>query len=452
MFTVNELLKATSGRLICGRKSTLIKGISTDSRTFSGAEAFVAIKGDNFDGHDFIGQAIKKGAVVIIKDRRLMRLDRGAAVFIEVKDTIKALGDIARFQRKKINIPVIAVTGSNGKTATKEMIAQVLSSKFKVLKNKGTENNQIGLPSTLFKLDKSYDLVVLELCTNHFGEIDYLAKVCLPNIGVITNIGPAHLEYLEDLAGVFKEKTSLLKNLKKPALAIMNADDLKLNKEVMRINKKIVIFGFGISRKSDFCVQDIRFRENKIEFRVRKQKFSLDTFSFCNIYNALAAISIGRIFGIGYKEMAKSLANFNFPQGRFCLRRIRGTSFIDDTYNSNPTSLKEALNALANIPVKGRRIFIMGDMYELGRKAEFFHRQAGKDIARICDIFIGVGKLSMVTAEAVRIYGLSAKYILTCESSFQARDILFNRIIPTKNDIILVKGSRRMKMEEVLKV
>src|SRR3989338_7314407 len=223
MFRVNELIDATKGRLINQARNTIIRGISIDSRTMHSQDAFIAIKGSNFDGHDFIDEAINKGASCIIKESGSEAKGRGRRVtFIEVQDTTKALGDIARFQRRKFNIPVIAVTGSNGKTTTKEMIAHILSRKFKVLKNEGTKNNQIGLPITLLKLNSSYDIAVLEVGTNHPGEIEYLARICQPNIGIITNIGPSHLEYLRDLGGVHREKYKIIENLEKPYIGILN--------------------------------------------------------------------------------------------------------------------------------------------------------------------------------------------------------------------------------------
>ena len=203
MFKVDELLKATAGRLSGPDRNVSACGVSTDSRSIKRGEIFIAIKGDNFDGHDFIPQAIKKGASVVIKEKGYRFKLRSSVIFIEVADTIRALGDIARFNRKKFNPPVIAVTGSNGKTTTKEMVACVLSASFKVLKNEGTKNNHIGLPMTLVNLDHSHDFAVLEIGTNHFGEVENLAKVCLANVGIITNIGSAHLEYLRNLERVF---------------------------------------------------------------------------------------------------------------------------------------------------------------------------------------------------------------------------------------------------------
>jgi len=460
MFKVNELLEATQGRLIKGRIDTAVSAISIDSRTIKPKEIFIAIKGTNFDGHDFIGAAIKKGAGSVIIQAAGIKLQIPKDIpVIKVKDTTQSLGDIARFQRKKFNIPVIAITGSNGKTTAKEMIAHVLSKRFKVLKNEGTKNNQIGLPLVLLNLNSHHDITVLELGTNHPGEIGYLANICLANIGIITNIGPSHLEYLHNLKGVLKEKYTLIENLKQPYIAILNKDDSLLKTKISQKTKNPFIVSFGIKNKSDFFASDIKpnfypikWTSPKLEFSLNlKHKFTLKTLGYYNIYNALAAITVARTFGMGYKEIASRLADFDFPQMRFDFVEFNRIRFIDDTYNSNPFSLKEALDILNNLKTKGRKIFIMGDMLELGEHKEPFHCQAGRQVCGICDVFITVGKLSNLAAKSAGSYGFDTKNIFTCESAQEAGEILFNKISPKEDDIILVKGSRLMKMEKIFK-
>ena len=473
MFKVDELIKAAKGRLISNAQMADIRGISIDSRTIKPQYAFIAIKGDKFDGHDFIEEAIKKGASCIIVHSPQCPIvhSKNRVPVIKVNDTTRALGDIARFQRIKFNIPVIAVTGSSGKTTTKEMIAWVLSKEFKVLKNAGTRNNQIGLPLTLLNLNNSYDIAVLEIGTNHFGEVDYLTKVCLANIGIITNIGPAHLEYLRNLEGVFREKYQMIQNLQKPYIGILNADDSLLNKKVLTMAKRPVIFGLGIKNRSDFFASDIHNISARIRFHINQKykftpldrrskinkdhrhltRFTLKTLGYYNIYNALAAIAVARIFGMEYKDIALRLANFVFPDSRLKFIKLNSIKFIDDTYNSNPLSLRQALNTLDNCVIGGRKIVVMGDMLELGSCEKIFHYQAGKEIARYCDVFIAVGRLSKLAAMAAQNSGFDSKDIFTCQTPVQARDILFDRISPNKDDLVLVKGSRLMKMEEVFK-
>lgn len=445
MLKINEVLKATQGKLIYAKRGLAFKGFSIDTRTIKHGEIFIAIKGDNFDGHNFINEAIKKGASCIIKDTRHKTQGTSKVPCIEVKDTTRALADIALFVRKKFNFPVIAISGSNGKTTTKEMIAWALSDKFNVLKNAGTLNNHIGLPLTLLKANAGIDISVLELGTNHFNEIKNLAKICLPNIGVITNIGPSHLEYFGDLTGVFREKYSLIKNLEEPCVGILNNDDFLLRREVLKKNKHLFVFSFGIRNRSDFFAHSMHYSAGKTVFFVHKQKFVLNTWGGYNIYNALIAIAVARIFGLSYGDIAKRIASFNFPQGRLKIIKFREATFIDDTYNSNPLSLKAALDTLGKINPKGRRIVVMGDMLELGHHKEILHKKAGLQAAKVCDIFIGVGPLSKFAADTARIYG--TPQVFTCATSEEANGLLFNKIALNKNDLVLVKGSRGMKME-----
>ena len=459
MFTVDELLNSTKARLISAYKDRRIKGICLDSRTIKEGEAFIAIKGVNFDGHDFINEAIKKKASCIIRASQgkgeaalYSRRTNRNVVVVEAKDTVKALGDIAKFHRQRFDIPVIAITGSNGKTTTKDMVAWVLSHKFEVLKNIGTKNNQIGLPQTLLGLNSSHDFAVLEVGTNHFGEVGYLAQICLANIGIITNIGHSHLEYFKNLKGVLSEKYTLIKHLKNPYIAMLNSDDLLLRKKVLKKSKQPFILGFGIKNRSDFYVTNVRVLKDRIEFIIKqKYKFTLWTLGYYNIYNALVAIALGRIVGMDYKDISDRLATFTFPQGRLNFIELNNIRFIDDSYNSNPLSLRQALETLDALRVKGRKIFVMGDMLELGKGSESFHRQGGCHASRVCDVFISVGKLSRSAAKEAGLRGLNAKNIFSCESIAEAREVLFKKISLNPQDIVLVKGSRAMKMEGIFK-
>jgi len=367
------------------------------------------------------------------------------------------LGDIAGFHRRRFNIPVIAVTGSNGKTTTKEMIASILSKKYCLLKNEGTENNQIGVALTLLKLRSQHRLAVLEIGTNHFGEVRRLARISGANIGVITCIGPAHLKYFGDLNGVFREKATLIRNLKHPNIAILNADDPFLAKEISKKKKNPITFGFGIKKRADFTAENLEFSGNGLRFsmnhskKTRRKNFRLNTLGVHNIYNALAAVAAARILGLDYHQIISGLSGFDLPQGRFKLINVRSVNFIDDTYNSNPFSLEKALDAFSSFKTKGRRILVMGDMLELGSQGDLFHREAGRKISRSCNTFIGVGPLSRLAAESARRLGLDKEKIFTCDSSKEARKILTDKISPKDGDIVLVKGSRMMKMEEIFK-
>jgi len=451
MFKVKEILAATRGKLISADSGVSLKGVSLDSRSVKKNEIFIALKGDNFDGHDFILPAIRRGAGCVVA-RRFPRLAKSQkTVLIKVNDTRKALGDIAAYHRRRFDLPFIAVTGSNGKSTAKDMIAWVLSAKYRVLKNEGTRNNQIGLPMALLGLNRSHEAAVLEIGSNHFGEVQYLADIYRPNIGIITNIGLSHLEHFKSLSGVFREKYSLIKRLSAPYLAILNRDDDFLRSSVIAKGKSPFTVGFACRANSDFKASNIKYATGGLEFRVnRQEKLFLATFGRHNIYNGLITVAVARILGMTYRDIAARLARFDFPPGRLKLVRRGAARFFDDSYNSNPFSLKEALRTLADFPAAGRKIFIMGDMLELGKSRKDFHRQAGRDAAAVCDVFITVGRLSRLAAEAARQSSGRTKDIFLCADTKEAAKVLFERVVPQSRDIVLIKGSRAMKMEEIL--
>ncbi|MDD5115512.1 MAG: UDP-N-acetylmuramoyl-tripeptide--D-alanyl-D-alanine ligase [Candidatus Omnitrophica bacterium] len=453
MFTLEEIIRATAGRLIQGELPGRFKGISTDSRTIKPKEAFLALKGDNFDGHDFIPFALRSGAACIIaEDTAGLSFPKNISL-VKVADTTLALGNLARFRRERFEGPLVAVTGSNGKTTVKEMIAWILSLKGPLLKNEGTKNNQIGLPQTLIRLNRRHSFAVVEIGTNHFGEVGYLSAIARPNIGVLTNIGPSHLESFGDLGGVMKEKSSLLDNLLPPAIALFNSDDRYLRSLAKKGGRKAHSFSYCVRGKGDFYASSVRLEGGKVKFRLnRRFDFELPTLGTHNVYNALAAIATARILGFGLKDISRRLASFDFPRGRLKLVEIKGVRFIDDTYNSNPLSLGSALNALGALKCKGRKILVMGDMLELGGKKELLHRRFAGSITDICDALIAVGELSALTAASARRAGFDGGKIFCCSSSCQARELLLNKVAPGNKDVILVKGSRSMKMEEVFKI
>jgi UDP-N-acetylmuramoyl-tripeptide--D-alanyl-D-alanine ligase len=270
---------------------------------------------------------------------------------------------------------------------------------------------------------------------------------------VITNIGPSHLEFLKDLKGVFKEKTSLLNNLAEGGFVLLNADDPALGG---LINDKIAacrIFTYGINQKSDFSASEIRLNKGRVEFKVNsKYNFELSSLGDYNVYNALPAIGIGRILGLSYAQIRQRLANFEFPKGRLKLVSAGGLNFIDDTYNSNPLSLKAAIQALGALSCSGRKIVVMGDMLELGRKKELLHRQIAWSITNNCDCLIAVGALAKFTAKQAAKLGWPSRQIFCCADAGAARKLLRHQLNAKASDLILVKGSRSMKMEEVLEI
>lgn len=449
MFTVDEIIKVCHGTLVVGESAAVtVSGVSTDSRTIKKGDCFVALTGDTFDGHAFIEEAVRKGARAVVVQRPVKQ-QKSIAV-IQVDDTLKALGELALCQRLRCDPVVIAITGSNGKTTTKDMIAWALGERFAVLKTEGTKNNAIGLPMTLLSLKPKHAVCVVEIGTNHFGEVEYLANICRPTIGVITTIGASHLEFLLNLEGVFKEKSSLFKHLTGPRIGIVNGDDVFL-REYKKRQEGAFTVSFGMQAGVEYTASDIAIKNGKISFAVNgTQKFELATCGAHNVYNALAAIAVSRMLGLSFKDIAQRLKKFVFPVGRLNLVRVNGVNFLDDTYNSNPLSLSCAIDAVSAMPVSGRRIFVMGDMLELGQTAKDFHQQAAGKIGTAIDCFIGVGELTKSTAQALSGGGRTGE-VFTCGSAREAKEILRARVAPGANDIVLVKGSRKWKLEEILK-
>jgi UDP-N-acetylmuramoyl-tripeptide--D-alanyl-D-alanine ligase len=446
-FSVKEILLATSGTLLQGNPDARIRGISIDTRTIKLGDAFLAIKGNNFDGHDFVSAAVKRSAAaLIISKKKSVSFPKDLPVVL-VKDTNKALGDIARFHRRRFKIPVVAITGSNGKTTTKEMAAALLKVRFPVLKNEGTKNNHIGVPLTLLKLNPRHRTAVLEFGTNHPGEVGYLAGIALPTVAVITNIGPSHLEFFRNLPAVFREKKDILSGLKKNGTIILNNDDQFLSRLK---GKDFRIITFGIKNKSDFQAANILRERERLSFAVnRKSKFILNTPASHNIYNALAAIACARILGVKDSAIKKTLAIFKFPAARLEIKAGRGIKIIDDTYNANPLSFRSAVEVLAGYNSKHRKIIVCADMKELGKKSFWWHFSLGEYIGHSAvDMLITVGKLARYISLGAKGAGWSAERICQVDSARQACQCLQKILRPA--DIVLVKGSRSMGMERVV--
>lgn len=452
MVSLHDIIHSTSARLLQRADQERFKDISLDSRTTKQGDVFFAIKGKRYDGHDFVVQAIKRGAKAVIVAKNISNTVKSKntsarVTVLKVRDTSVALGKLAALYRLKYAIPLIAITGSSGKTTTKEIIAAVLSGENRVLKNFGTHNNHIGVPQALFQLNRRHDVCIVELGTNHFGEISYLGNIVSPQVAVITNIGSSHLEFLKDAKGVLKEKRSIIHSLKEPKILLLNRDDVFLRK--VTTPKAVTVLHFGIKEKSDFMASQISLRDNRIFFVLNKKyPFSLKTIGRFNIYNALVGISCGFIFGMSIKKIRSALENFEFPCHR--LRKIDCARFsiIDDSYNSNPVSLRGAVESLLEYKTRGRRIVIMGDMLELGRRSLEFHRKMGAFIARKpIDMFVTLGTLSKASAQAAKMNNRDHCAIATFDSKSDLIKFVKNHL--QVGDTLLIKGSRLLKMEDI---
>ena len=421
-------------------------GISIDSRTIKRGEIFIALKGKNFDGHDFVKKALSKGAKAAIVSRIPDTGPQNKKRLIKVKDTLKTLGDIACAHRKKYTVPVVAVTGSNGKTTTKDMIAHMLSTKYKVLKNETSKNNLIGLPLTLLKLTEKHDVAVLEMGMNKFGEIARLSEIAKPHIGVVTNIGPSHLEFLGTVKNILMAKMELIERLTKYDIAVLNNDDIYLRN--LKWSKCRRIY-FGIKRKCEFQAEDLLYKNNKWQFSIDNNPLlQLPVLGHHNIYNALAAIAIARQFNLKYNSIRSQLRTYRqSSRMRLELKSIKGIEIIDDSYNANPASMKSAINTLSRYDARGKRILVAGDMLELGKKSKAMHKSIGKMVASApVKALITIGEFSSFISRAAKKCGMNKTY--HAQSHEEAARILQRLARP--GDVILLKGSRGMQMEKII--
>ncbi len=445
MLTIQEIKEAAKGKLICGEASKKVYYVSIDSRSIKKRSVFIAIDGQRFDGHDYLRSAINKGAIAVVVSKKVNCPKHVAVIY--VKDTTKALGQIAAYYRCQFNIPIIAVTGSTGKTTTKELIASVLSTKYKVLKNNKTENNHFGVSLTLLKLNSSHQIALLELGTNQPGDIQWLAKITRPTTVVFTNIGHSHLEGLKNQRGVFREKIQLIKYMDPNGTIIANSDDDHL-KTIRKKDYKQRIIRFGCGPNANPRAKKVVIQNNyRIQYKVRSRLFTIKSPAIHNVYNALAAISCGLLYKIRYNDINYALSRFQFREARQEIIKSGRFWLIDDTYNANPLSLKSAVTTLNNLHIRGKRIIVCADMLELGSRSKALHQLAGRMIANsAANAVFTVGKHARYITESLnRSNSIKAVH---CDDLNEVHRQLKSYCTP--GDAVLVKGSRGMNMERTV--
>ena len=441
MLTVEDILTATGGRVVVNN-SHPFTGVAIDSRTIREGELFVALKGSRSDGHDFVEAALDKGNGALVSLEQIASVKGKTVIFVH--DTLKALQDIARHMRSKRDIPVVAVTGSNGKTTTKELIASILGTQYRVLKNTGNLNNHIGLPLSLTGITETDEVVVLEMGASSPGEIKALCDIADPNYGVLTNISPAHLEGFGDMDTVRKTKLELLDYA---GVAVVNADDAFMMEGISDSGFQGLIVRYGISNSADVSASNISLREKGSVFLLhlgtdKVIEVSPKLAGMFNIYNLLAAAAVGKLFAVEPENIKKAIDSFTGVPMRLEFRDLDGMKIISDVYNANPASTEEAVKELVRIK-KGRAIAVLGDMLELGPYGEDEHRRIGRLLSALkVDIFISVGTLMGLAASEFQgdVYPL--------RTSAEAGQFL--KTIWQRGDTILIKGSRGMHMEKVL--
>lgn len=463
-WTTAQLLEATGGRLLSGDPAAVFSDIVTDTRTVSPGAAFVALRGERFDAHDFLDKAVERGAGALILREDCATLSPSGGwsdgvARIAVPDTLAALGAMAAWHRRRMSVAVAAITGSNGKTTTRAMTDAVLSQRFRVMATQGNLNNEVGLPLTLFRLRAEHEWAVVEMGMNHAGEIRRLTRMARPDIGVITNIGPAHIGELGSMDAIMEAKGELVAELPAGAKAVLNADDDRcriLARRHDRSGNGAVIF-FGRSADAGVRAEDVREEADGVSFdlvmgmngKTERVRVALAAAGEFMVSNALAAAAVGGLAGLMPDEVARGLALARPVAGRLVvLPTPAGVTFIDDTYNANPESVKAALSTLVRRAGKHRAMAVLGDMFELGEAAGRLHREVGRHAGGL-GLFrlVVVGPHGAELAEGARMAGMAADRVIVADHE---EAVEFLSALLADGDWVLVKGSRGMVMEKVL--
>lgn len=452
--SIEAIIDACNGVLVNKGNADMIHKVSTDTRTIEGDSLFIPLIGENFDGHQFIEEAVKKGAnTVLIQEDKDLNMDALKNInLIKVKDTLEALKQIGKYYRNLFDIPFIGVTGSVGKTTTKDLISGALSGRYSVHKNLGNFNNQIGLPMTLFNLEAHHQISVLEMGMSSYGEILNLVDIVKPNIGIITNIGVSHIEHFGSKENIMKAKMEIATHLGKGDFLLVNGDDEHL-RSIEKNDKEYTVVFYGLSPHNDFYptkVEDLGENGSRftIDINGKLETFRIKQLGLHNVYNGLAAVWIGLKYQMTAAEIQNGLDHFEPSKMRLEVINKGNMKIINDAYNASPDSMKAALDVLEGMTAE-RRIAILGNMFEMGSFAEAGHRSVGEYIAKKkIDILITVGDIANWIALEAKEKGFNSENIYSVSNNKEAINILDENI--RESDSVLVKGSRGMVMEEIV--
>ncbi len=470
---MNEILAATNGKIARAGGKNVFGEIVTDSSKVKRGSIFIALKGERFDGHRFVPEALKRGAACAIVHRGVVgstglaaggsakRLAgktpaRGATI-LRVKDTLKALGDLAHFRREKLAPKVVAITGSNGKTTTKEMAAAILEEavlkgqklRGKVLKTEGNLNNLVGLPLTLLKLRPLHKVAVVEIGTSRPGEIQRLAEIAAPDIGIITAVAAAHLEGLKNLAGVAREKGALFRNMRPGGTIVVNLDDSRVRRLGKRYQGRKISYGKRGSIRAGAVQTDAKGTRFTLRAGTRRCPVQLRYLGRHNISNAVGAAALALELGVSLAAVRRGLANARPFSMRMEADSWRGAGIINDAYNANPASMEAAIKTLAEMGGRGKKVAVLGDMFELGKTTRREHRELGRRVAkaRIDRLYL-LGRQAAAVKAGAQSGGMDSTNIVIGRDHGDIARRLRGDV--NKGDWLLVKGSRGMKMEKVL--
>ena len=447
-FTLGEITLAVDGELMQGDKNKTVSSVSIDTRTLKKGDLFFALRGTKYDAHEFLEQAVEKGASGLVVSKDDLSL-KSSVPIIKVSDTLKALAKLAAYNRKENDVFIIGVTGSNGKTTTKDLIYAVLKKKYSVLKNKGNFNNEIGLPLTLLELNESHDYAVLEMGMRGFKQIDALCKIADINAGVITSIGTAHLELLGSIDNIALAKGEILENVPQNGFALIPADKLAMLRPARCRGE---VYTFGVEVNADYCATDIKAKNGFMEFIAHtpygKAKMSLPLLGRHNVANAMAAVAVALKLGFELEEIKEALLDVEVSPMRLQIIKNKKFIIINDAYNANPDSVKAAIDILLELGDGRRKVAVLGDMLELGEKEQEMHYEVGEYLKNI-DVLLTVGRLAEHIAFGAKCAGLTKDNIYCCKDNMSAVAKLEE--ILQLNDMVLVKGSRGMHMEYIVK-
>lgn len=446
--SIPQIAELGQVKLEQGDTKKSVARISTDSRTIKEGELFVALRGEKFDGHKFVEDVVKNGAAGAIIDRTWKGKVPKNFVVLRAEDTLLAYQTLAANYRKSLPIKILAITGSNGKTSTKDFSASVLGRKFRVTKTQGNFNNHVGLPRTILEATSEDEVGVWEIGMNHPGEVAPLAKIAAPNAAIITNIGVAHIEFLGSRDAIAQEKGALAEALGKDGTVILNADD-PFSKGIAERTRAHVIFTG--TKEGMIRAIDIRQSADGSDFTIiegaHRCRAQLPVPGIHMVQNALLAVSAGRAFGLSLEETAAGLAGTPLTKARLQIKEINGVQFLDDSYNANPESMKAALQTLVELDTDGKRIAVLGEMRELGKETQRGHEEVGEAAAAFgIDHLIGIGKMGEVITGAAEKAGLEKTSAVG--STSEAAELLGEIAAP--GDLVLIKGSRLARTEDVI--
>ena len=451
---IKDILKQTNGKLVTGNENDICENFSKDTRDIQSGDTYIGIKGASFNGNMFWQEALDKGAKTVIVEGiefsdKDIENNKNKNIIL-VSDTLNALYEIARYKRNLYNIPVVAITGSVGKTSTKDIIANVVSQKFKTLKTEGNNNNNIGWPFTILKL-KDHEALVIEMGMNHFKEISLLTSIAKPTISVITNIGTSHIGNLGSRENILKAKLEILEGMEKPNIVINNDNDL-LNAWSRNDKNNIEIHTFGIENKSDIMAKNIDIKEDGSSFTclVNNDEFNIEVPVSGKhfIYNALCAVMIGELLNIDKESIKNGIKSFELTKKRMDLLKVNDITIINDSYNASYESMKASLEYLSNINAN-RKIAVLGDMFELGDYSEELHRKVGEEIVKNnIDILISCGENAKYIVQQAEKVGMKKENIYYVKDIQEVEEKILKLVKP--KDVLLIKASNGMKFFNIV--